>query len=101
MLGELGQEGDDVVPGLALDGVDARDARRVVRQGAALAYGLGRRVRDGAERGHGVAGMGLDLVPDAKAVGRLPDLSPPGPAVAWNHVEIGRASCRESRCQYV
>src|SRR3546814_14339945 len=37
--------------------------------------------------------MGLDLVPDAKAVGRLPDLRHLGPAVAWNHVASSRLRC--------
>ena len=41
MLGEVGEEGDDVVLGLALDLVDARDLEL-----AALAHRLGRAVRE-------------------------------------------------------
>ena len=60
-LGEVGQEGDDVVLGLALDLVDAGDVEpRVLfpdRRGGFL--------RDHPEFGLGVAGMRLDLEPDA------------------------------------
>src|SRR3546814_8058836 len=68
VLGEVGEEGDDVVPGLALDLVDALDL-----EGAALPHRLGRLLGDDAELGLRVAGMRLDLEPAAEPVLRLPD----------------------------
>ena len=49
-LGEMGQEGDDVVLGLALDLVDARDVE--VRGAALFPDRLGGFLRDDAELGH-------------------------------------------------
>jgi hypothetical protein len=93
VLGQVGEEGDDVVLGGRLDLVDARDLET-----AALPDRLGGRLGDHAEFRLGVAGMGLDLEPDAEAVLRLPDLGHFGPAVTRNHgpargdsrIEIGR-----------
>ena len=70
-LGQVREEGDDVVLGLALDLVDARD----VELGAAalLPDRLGGLFRDDAELGHRVGGMRLDLEPDAKARLGRPD----------------------------
>ena len=68
MLGEVGQKGDDVVVGLALDLVDALDL-----EGAALPHRARRALRNDPERGLRVAGMGLDLEPDPEPVLRLPD----------------------------
>ena len=70
-LGQMREEGDDVVLGDALDLVDARDVEL-----GGLALGpdcLRRRLRNHAEFGHGVGGMGLDLEPDAKPRLRRPD----------------------------
>ena len=70
-LGQMGEEGDDVVLGLALDLLDARDVELGV-----LALGPDFRRRclgDDPEFGHGVGGMRLDLEPDAKARFRRPD----------------------------
>ena len=61
MLGEVGEEGDHVVPGLALDLLDPRDL-----EGAAFPHRLRRRFGDQPERRLRVAGMGLDLEPDAE-----------------------------------
>ena len=69
-LGQVGEEGDDVVLDLALDRVDARDVE--LRRGP-FADLLRRRFRDHPELGHGVGGMRLDLEPDAIARLRLPD----------------------------
>ncbi len=70
-FGQMGEEGDDVVLGLALDLVDAVDIElRRLALGPDL---LRRRLRDHAELGHGVGGMGLDLEPDAKPRLRRPD----------------------------
>ncbi len=80
MLGEVGEEGDDVVLGLLLDLVDPRDLER-----ALLPDGARRLRRDDAERRLGVAGMRLDLEPDAETVLRLPDRAHRGAAVAWDH----------------
>ena len=68
---QMGQEGDDVVLGLALDLLDARNIELGV---LALGPDLFRRFfRDDPELGHGVGGMRLDLEPDAKARFRRPD----------------------------
>ena len=68
---QMGEEGDDVVLGLALDLLDARDIELGV---LALGPDLFRRFfRDDPELGHGVGGMRLDLEPDAKARFRRPD----------------------------
>ena len=68
---EVRQERDDVVLGLALDLVDAVDIelRRLALGPDLLRRGL----RDHAELGHGIGGMGLDLEPDAKPRLRRPD----------------------------
>ena len=55
---------------------------------------LRRRLRDDAERGHGVAGMGLDLEPDAEAVLRLPDRRHLRAAVAGDHEACFRCFSR-------
>ena len=73
-LGEMGQERDDVVLGLALDLVDAGDVEgRVARL---VPDGLGGFLRDDAELGHGVGRMRLDLEPDAETGLRRPRWRP-------------------------
>ena len=82
-LGKMGEERNDVVFDLALDGVDPRDIERRV-----FALGpdrLRRTFRDQAELGHGVGRMGFDLEPDAKPRLRRPDFGHRGPAIARNH----------------
>ena len=61
MLGEVGEEGDHVVAGLALDLLDAFDL-----EGTALPDGFGGGFGDQPERRLRVAGMRLDLEPDAE-----------------------------------
>ena len=56
MLGDGGEEGDDVMLHLPLDGVDAGDV-----EAAALAHGLRRFFRNEPERGHAFGGIGLDV----------------------------------------
>jgi len=80
MLGDIGQEGDDVMLGLALDLVDAGD----IPAGALADLGR-RRLRHDAEFGHGVGSVGLDLEPDAVAILRLPDLGHFRAAVTGDH----------------
>ena len=63
MLGEIGQEGDDVVLGLALDFLDARDVDVVERRLAALPDGPRGLGWHDAEFSECVQGMRLDLVP--------------------------------------
>ncbi len=65
-LGDVGQEGDDVVLGLALDLVDAVGVEDGVA--ALLPDRLGGGLGDHAELGHGVGGVGLDLEHDRKRV---------------------------------
>ena len=82
-LGEMGEEGDDVVLDLALDRVDARDVELGVP--ALVPDRLGGVLRDDAEFGHGVGGMRLDLEPDAKARLGRPDRRHFGPGIARDH----------------
>ena len=70
-FGEVGEKGNNIVLGLALDLVDAVDIE--LRRLALGPDFLRRCLRDHAELGHGVGGMGLDLEPDAKARLRRPD----------------------------
>ncbi len=70
-FGEMGQEGDDVVLGLALDLVDALDV-----EGGIFGLGPDRPggfLGDGAEFGQRVGGVRLDLEPDLETGLRLPD----------------------------
>ena len=82
-LGEMREEGDDVVLDLALDGVDARHVEG--RVPAFVPDFLGGRLRDDPELRHGVGGMRLDLEPDAEARLRLPQRSHLGTGVARDH----------------
>ena len=82
-LGQMGQEGDDVVLDLALDLVDPRHVERGI-----LGLGpdrLGGRLGDDAELGHGIGGMRLDLEPDAVAGLGGPDRGHVGPGVTRDH----------------
>ena len=82
MLGQMGQEGDDVMLGHGLDLVDAGHVEFHVLR---LPDGLGVLARDDAQIGHGVAGMRLDLEPDAEfGLGR-PDGDHFGAGIAGNH----------------
>ena len=94
MLGEVREEGDDVVLGLALDLVDARDVELGV---AALVPDLlGGVLRDDAQLGHGVGGVRLDLEPDAEARLGLPDRRHLGAAVAGDHrMGLAGGECAE------
>ena len=69
-LGDVSQEGDDVVLGFTLDLVDTVD----IEDGLAAPRPdrLGGRRGNGSERGHGVGGVRLDLEHDAEAGGRRP-----------------------------
>ena len=87
-LGEPGQEGDHVVPGLALDLVDPLDVRRADGRQfgvAALANHRSRLGRDGADRRHRLAGEGLDFKPDPVAVFGRPDGGGLGAGIAGDH----------------
>ncbi len=82
-LGQMGQEGDDVVLGLALDLVDAGDV-----EGRVLGLGpdrLGGVLRDDAEFRQRVRRMRLDLEPDLEARLRLPDRGHFGTGIAGDH----------------
>ena len=82
-FGQVGKESDDVVLGLALDLVDAVDIE--LRRLALGPDFLRRRLRDHAELGHGIGGMGFDLEPDAKACLRRPDRRHFGPRISRYH----------------
>ncbi len=82
-FGEVGQEGDDVVLGLALDLVDPRHV-----EGGVLRLGpdrLGGFLRDHAEFRQRIRRMRLDLEPDLEAGLRLPDRGHFRAGVARNH----------------
>ena len=92
MFGQVGQEGDDVMFGDGLDLVDAGDVEFDV---FGLPHGVGVFARDHAQIGLGVAGMGLDLVPDAEfGLGR-PNGDHVGAAVSGDHrgVPFGLRVC--------
>jgi hypothetical protein len=95
MFGEVGEEGDDVVVGFALDLVDAVDLPF-----AALPHRRRGLFRDHAQFGLGVAGMGLDLEPDAELVLRLPDFHHFRAAVTGDHEGLLRSRVNARRlCQ--
>ena len=82
-FGEMRQEGDDVVLGDFLDLVDARDVElHMSRLGPDR---LGRGLGDDADFGQRVAGVGLDLEPDAKPRLRVPDGDHFGAGIAGDH----------------
>ena len=83
-FGEVGQEGDDVMLGDALDLVDAIDIE--FRRAALLPDCLRSFLRDHADLGQCVAGMRLDLEPDAEAGFRRPDGDHVRARVAWDHL---------------
>ena len=71
MLGQVREEGDDVVLDLGLDRIDARDVELGFR--ALVPDGLGGFFGDQPELGHGGSRVRLDLEPDAKARLGRPD----------------------------
>src|SRR6185437_7423074 len=85
-LRQVGQEGDDVMLGLALDLVDPGDV-----EGGVLGLGpdgLGGLLRDHAEFRQRVRGMRLDLEPDLEAGLRLPDRGHFRAGVAGDHRQL-------------
>ncbi len=94
-LGQMRQERDHIVLDLALDRIDAGNVELGVA--AALADGLGGRLRDHPELGHGIGGMRLDLEPDAIARLRVPDRRHVGPGIARDHAASPRASAAALR----
>jgi hypothetical protein len=82
-LGQVRQEGDDIMPGLTLDLVDARDIECGVQ--ALGPDDSGRVARDDAELGHGVGRMRFDLEPDAIAGFGAPYLSHDFAGVTRDH----------------
>ena len=89
-FGQMGEKGDHIMLGLALDFLDARDVELGV-------LGLGpdfrrRGLRDDPKPGHGVGGVRLDLKPDAKARFRRPDRRHFRPGVARDHRWLSAAA---------
>src|SRR5437763_11838235 len=80
MLGEVGQKGDDVVAGFALDLVDAFDLER-----APLPHRARGALRNNPELRLRIASMRLDLEPDPVTVLRRPDPRHLRPAVTRDH----------------
>ena len=95
-LGEVGEEGDDVVLDLALDLVDARDVELGVP--ALVPDRLGRGLRDDAELGHGVGRVRLDLEPDAIARLRRPRSRPFRAGCSGGSWAALQARWHEPRC---
>ena len=95
VLGQVGEEGDDVVLDLALDGVDAGDVE--LGLGALVPDGLGGALGDQAELGHGGGRVRLDLEPDAKARLGRPDARPSRAGCSggsWPPLGCARAKAR-------
>ena len=82
MFGQMRQEGDDIMLGDRLDLVDARHIEFHVLRAP---HRLGIRLRDHAKGGLGVAGMGLDLIPDAELRLGRPDRNHLGAGIAGDH----------------
>ena len=97
-FGQMREKGDDVVLGLALDLVDAVDIE--FGDLAFLPDLLRRFLRDHAELGHGVGGMGLDLEPDAKARLRRPDRSHLRTGIAGDHA-LPRQTSRPAQSAHI
>ena len=92
-LGEMGQEGDDVVLGHLLDLVDARDVERDVAR--LLPDRLRRFLGDDADLGQRVAGVRLDLEPDPEARLGRPDRDHLGAGIAGDHRALSLDRGRE------
>ena len=85
MFGQMRQERDDVMFGDSLDFINARHVEFDI---AGFPHGLCIFFRDHAEGGLGVAGVGLDLVPDTEFGGGFPNGSHFRARIARDH---GRA----------
>jgi hypothetical protein len=94
-FGEVREERDDVVLGLALDRIDACDVESGVprllpdREGGFLG--------DDAKLGHRIGGVRLDLEPDAKAGLGVPDGNHLGAGITRDHVDLDRRRSRSTR----
>ena len=79
----MGEEGDDIMLGDALDLVDAVDVEGDVP--GAVPDRLGAFLRNDPDLGQRIAGMRLDLEPDAEARLGLPDGDHFGAGIAGDH----------------
>ena len=99
-FGEMGQKGDDVMMRDLLDRVDPRHVEGDMA--GLFPDRLGGLFRDDADFGQRVAGMRLDLEPDAKAGLRLPEGGHFGTGIAGDHAGSlcqgggGGASCHRA-----
>ncbi len=84
MLGELRGEGDDIVTRNLLNLLDPGDAGPGIGLIAFFPDGARDRLRDDAELGLGVAGIGLDFEPDAEPGLWSPEMDHFGSAIAGN-----------------
>ena len=82
-FGQMGEEGDHVMLCHALDLVDAVHVKRHVS--GPLPNGFGAFLRDNPDVGQRVAGVRLDLEPDAEARLGVPDLDHFGAGIAGDH----------------
>ena len=85
MFGQMGQERDHVMFG---DGLDLVDAGHVELDIFRLPHGGGVFARDHAQIGHRIAGMRLDLVPDAELGLGRPDFDHLGAGVTGDHGQL-------------
>ena len=89
MFRQVGQKRDDVVLGLAFNLIDALDL-----ESAAVPDRLCRFLWNDAEFRLCIAGMCLDLKPDAELVFGLPDGCHRGAGVSWNRHVSGLSESR-------
>ena len=80
MFSEIGEKGDDVMLGLALNLIDAIDFPL-----ATLPDGLGGILWNDPQLSLRITGMGFDFKPDTELVLRFPNVCHIGAAIAGNH----------------
>ena len=83
MFRQMGQERDHVMFGHSLDLVDPGHVEFDI---LGLPDRFGILARDHTQIGHRIAGMGLDLVPDAELGGGFPDRHHLGTGITGDHV---------------
>ena len=90
MFGQMRQKGDHIVLGHGLDLVDAGNVKLDV---LGFPDRLGVFARDHAQIGHGIAGVCLDLVPDAELGLGGPDGDHIGAGIAGDHGQAPLFAC--------
>jgi len=91
MLGDIGEEGDDVVVDLGFDPVDPLDAEGGAGPDAVKVGG-----GNDAELMHSLAGQDLDFEPDGELVPVFPDSAHFGPCIPCDHDNTPLEKCARS-----